>query len=110
MSEDKKIEKLDDAELEEVSGGMTRNLRAAYACINGYYGNGQARIDALTRAGYDPYVVQSLVNDVLKYESVARDVIDGKYGNGDARYAALRAAGYPAERVQNLVNNMIWTN
>ena len=108
MSEEKKIEKLEDADLAEVSGGMTRNLRAAYDCINGVYGNGQDRVNALVRAGYDPYVVQSLVNDLLKYEHVAHDVLNGKYGNGDARMAALRAAGYPAERVQNLVNNMVW--
>ena len=76
------IVKLADEALENVSGGMTRNLKAAYACINGDYGNGEARFAALRKAGFDPNVVQGLVNDLLKYEKVAKDVIDGKYGNG----------------------------
>ena len=37
------IVKLADEALENVSGGMTANLKAAYACINGDYGNGEAR-------------------------------------------------------------------
>ena len=101
------MEKLNDEILENVSGGMTANLKAAYACINGDYGNGEARVIALRRAGYDPQVVQGLVNDLLKYEKVAKDVIDGKYGNGDARKAALTRAGYDYKTIQNLVNNML---
>lgn len=99
--------KLTDETMENVSGGMTANLKAAYACINGDYGNGEARFAALRRAGFDPNVVQGLVNDLLKYEKVAKDVINGKYGNGEARRAALAKAGYPYENVQNLVNNML---
>ena len=101
------IEKLKDEVLEGVSGGMTANLKAAYACINGDYGNGEDRVIALRRAGFDPKVVQSLVNDLLKYEKVAKDVIDGKYGNGDARKIALEKAGYSYETIQRLVNNML---
>ena len=101
------MEKLNDELLEKVSGGMTANLRAAYACIRGDFGNGEARVAALRRAGYDPKVVQGLVNDLLKYEDVAKDVIEGKYGNGDARRAALIRAGYDYEVIQNLVNNML---
>ena len=101
------IEKLNDEVLESVSGGMTANLRAAYACINGDYGNGDARVAALRKAGFDPKVVQGLVNDLLKYEQVAKDVIDGKYGTGEARRAALARAGYDYDTIQNLVNNML---
>ena len=101
------IEKLNDEVLENVSGGMTANLRAAYACIRGDYGNGEARVAALRKAGFDPKVVQGLVNDLLKYEKVAQDVIDGKYGNGDARRVALGRAGYDYDTIQNLVNNML---
>ena len=101
------IEKLNDEVLEKVSGGMTANLRAAYACINGDYGNGEARFEALRRAGFDPKVVQGLVNDLLKYENVAKDVINGKYGNGEARRTALARAGYDYDTIQNLVNNML---
>ena len=102
-----KFEKLTDDALETVSGGMTANLKAAYACINGDYGNGEARVAALRRAGFDPKVVQGLVNDLLKYEKVAKDVVDGKYGNGEARKAALTRAGYDYDTIQNLVNNML---
>ena len=101
------IVKLTDEALEKVSGGMTAELKAAYACINGDYGNGEARFAALRRAGFDPNVVQGLVNDLLKYEKVAKDVIDGKYGNGEVRKRALAAAGYPYDKIQNLVNNML---
>ena len=101
------IIKLADEVMENVSGGMTANLKAAYACINGDYGNGDARVAALRRAGFDPKVVQGLVNDLLKYEQVAKDVIDGKYGNGEARRAALARAGYDYDTIQNLVNNML---
>ena len=51
--------------------------------------------------------MQGLVNDLLKYEKVAKDVIDGKYGNGDARKIALKKAGYDYDTIQNLVNNML---
>ena len=51
--------------------------------------------------------MQSLVNDLLKYEKVAKDVIDGKYGNGEARRIALEKAGYSYNTIQNLVNNML---
>lgn len=101
------IVKLTDDALENISGGMTANMKAAYACIRGDYGNGADRVAALRRAGFDPNVVQGLVNDILKYEDVAKDVIDGKYGNGAARVEALRRAGYPYEVIQNLVNNML---
>ena len=33
--------------------------------INGKYGNDQARINNLRKAGYDPAAVQTLVNHIL---------------------------------------------
>ena len=103
------IEKLADDSLESVSGGVTAELKAAYACINGTYGNGSARVAALRREGLDPAVVQSLVNSIMDgNEKVARDVIAGKYGNDSARVAALRKAGYDPDAVQILVNHMLW--
>ena len=101
------MEKLNDEILEKVSGGMTANLKAAYACINGDYGNGEARVNALRKAGFDPKVVQGLVNDLLKYENVAKDVIAGRYGNNEDRKIALARAGYDYNTIQNLVNNML---
>jgi hypothetical protein len=102
------IEKLNDERLEAIAGGMTAELKAAYACIRGDYGNGSARVTALRKAGFDPEVVQNLVNSILAgNEKVALDVIDGKYGNGEARVIALRKAGYEPEVIQKLVNAML---
>ncbi len=109
MSDEKKVEQLNDEALEAVSGGVTRELKAAYACIRGDYGNGQERVVNLMRAGYDPNTVQALVNAVMMgYDKVALDVINGQYGNGNARIANLRKAGYDPNAVQNLVNHIIW--
>ncbi len=101
------FERLSDESLAEIAGGTTPELRAAYSCIRGDYGNGQERMDNLRRAGYDPQRVQGLVNALLKYEGVARDVIAGKYGNDQARIRNLQAAGYNPYVVQDLVNNMV---
>ena len=109
MSEEKKIESLNDEALSSVAGGVTAELKAAYACIRGEYGNGQDRVLALRRAGYDPNVVQGLVNSLLAgYDKVAIDVMNGKYGNGTQRVLNLQRAGYDANAVQMLVNHIMW--
>ena len=107
MSKEVMQKKIAEGELEKVSGGVTRDLQAAYDCIQGRYGNGQDRINNLRRNGYDPETVQYLVNAVLSYGQVAQDVINGRYGTGQARVDALTRAGYPAFIVQDLVNNML---
>ena len=110
MSEEKKIENLSDETLESVSGGVTAELKAAYACIQGTYGNGQERVLNLMKAGYDPNLVQGMVNSIMAgYDKVALDVINGKYGNGTDRIKALRKAGYDPNAVQTLVNHIIWS-
>ncbi len=110
MSEEKKFESLADDALASVAGGVTAELKAAYACIRGDYGNGQERVIALRRAGFDPNLVQGLVNSLLAgYDKVAIDVMNGKYGNGQARIIALSAAGYDPNEIQNLVNHMLLT-
>lgn len=109
------IEKLNDDKLAGVAGGMSDEMKAAYACIRGDYGNGADRVAALKKAGYDPDVVQSMVNSILAgkdpstvdYEKVAYDVIDGKYGNGHDRVIALKKAGYDPEVIQKLVNKIM---
>ena len=109
MSEEKKIENLSDETLESVSGGVTAELKAAYACIQGTYGNGQERVLNLMKAGYDPNLVQGMVNSIMAgYDKVALDVINGKYGNGTDRIKALRKAGYDPNAVQTLVNHMLF--
>ena len=111
MSEEKAI--LSDSDLESVSGGVTKELSAAYACIRGEYGNGPDRINNLRRAGLDPNAVQGLVNSVMAgYDKTARDIINGKYGNGSDRVANLRKAGYDDAQInaiQNLVNHTLWS-
>lgn len=61
----------------------------AIEVINGQYGNGQARKDALG----DMYeVVQEKVNKILLYndiDEIALNVIKGNYGNGQERYQKL---------------------
>ena len=110
MSDEKKV--LSDSDLESVSGGVTKELTAAYACIRGEYGNGSDRVINLRRAGLDPNVVQGLVNSVMAgHDKVAYDVINGKYGNGSDRVANLRKAGYKDEEIagiQTLVNHTLW--
>ena len=102
------IKKVADVDLDEVTGGYTASLIAAYGCIAGLYGNGQARVNNLLAMGLDPIVVQRLVNSILAgHVAVANDVIAGKYGNGQARIIALTAAGYNADEIQNLVNHMV---
>ena len=41
------IEKLNDDKLAGVAGGMSDEMKAAYACIRGDYGNGADRVAAL---------------------------------------------------------------
>ena len=78
--------------------------------IAGKYGNGQARVDALEKAGYDYDEVQGAVNDYLSGDAkavtaeVVNAVIRGDYGNGSARKTALEKAGYDYEEVQKAVN------
>ena len=59
------IEKLNDDKLASVAGGTAAEIKAAYACIRGDYGNGADRVAALRKAGYDPDVIQKLVNKMM---------------------------------------------
>lgn len=72
--------------------------------INGEYGTGNARREALKAAGYNPDAVQEAVNNIYKYRYVALDVVNGKYGSGEERKKLLTDAGYPYGIVQDLVN------
>ncbi len=102
------MEKLNDEVLGTVAGGMSKELAVAYDVVNGKYGNGAARVNALKAAGYDPNRIQRLVNGLCYgYDRVAQDVINGKYGNGAARTAALTRAGFDAALVQDIVNGLL---
>ncbi|MBQ3276109.1 MAG: hypothetical protein IJH47_03505 [Oscillospiraceae bacterium] len=108
MSDEKTFDKLPDETLENVSGGMSANLEAAYAVNKGQYGGADVCAANLRRAGLNPDAVLGLADALNKYEDVAFAVIRGEYGRGQARTDALTAAGYPADTIQLLVNNMLW--
>lgn len=87
----------------------------AYEVINGDWGNGSARKEALESAGYDYNAVQAEVNrlfsetsdktvDDAEIERLAKAVINGDYGNGQGRINAL---GDKYEAVQQRVNEML---
>ena len=71
--------------------------------IDGRWGNGKARKEALTSAGYDSKRVQEAVNT---YYGLATEVLAGKWGNGSERKDRLTRAGYNYTIVQHLVNMM----
>lgn len=81
--------------------------------INGAWGNGQARRDKLTAAGYSYEDVQKRVNEILypprkSLDEIAREVVQGKWGNGDERFRKLTEAGYDYTQVQRRVNQLFY--
>ena len=85
----------------------------------GKWGNGEARKQALTKAGYDYSAVQAAVNKLAKGESkpapkpvlksnaeIAKEVMAGKWGNGEDRKKRLQAAGYNYAAIQAEVNKL----
>lgn len=91
--------------------------------LQGMWGNGQSRFDALRRAGYDPDIVQNAVNmrvlgttqpitpKASKSPSdVAREVLRGDWGVGSDRAARLTSAGYDYNAVQAEVNSLCGLN
>lgn len=50
------------------SGYTDAEIKAARDCIRGRYGNGMARINNLTRAGFNAARVQTIVNKILRGE------------------------------------------
>ena len=87
----------------------------------GKWGNGKARFDGLTKAGYDAQAVQDEINRRLGIKvdkpapvkpkpvaktdkQLAQEVIDGKHGNGDARKKSL---GDRFSAVQAEVNKIL---
>lgn len=110
---------------EYASGGSTASstptpsksvAEIAQDVIEGVYGNGDDRRNALKALGYDPDEVQAKANEILKGNSatpsksiveVAKDVIAGKYGNGTERRKKLAAKGYDPDAVQAEVNKQL---
>ena len=61
-------EMLLDEELLSVAGGQQTDIQVAYDVIDGKYGNGQDRIKRLRAAGFDPNVIQPIVNHILEQQ------------------------------------------
>ena len=85
----------------------------------GKWGNGDARKQALIKAGYDYAKVQVAVNKLAKGETkpapkpakksnaeIAKEVMNGLWGNGDDRKKRLQAAGYNYSAIQTEVNKL----
>lgn len=99
--------------------GASASLDAvARDVIAGKYGNGNARMSALKRAGHNATAVQNRVNQMLgvsastpkrskSIDQVAREVIRGDYGNGATRKRLVEAAGYNYTSVQARVNQIL---
>jgi hypothetical protein len=87
--------------------------------LKGLWGNGSARKDNLTKAGYDAQAVQAKVNELCgkkttttptpakkTNEQIAAEVLAGKWGNGAERKKRLADAGYNYTTIQRLVNKL----
>lgn len=81
--------------------------------LSGLWGNGTARKDALTVAGYDYEEVQKKVNEIVESQHkekilhAACRTILGEYGTGVARRTAIESLGLSYEEVQKLVNLIV---
>ena len=96
------------------------NEEIAKEVIQGKWGNGVERKEALTKAGYNYDAVQKIVSSIMSgnassnttnkktLEEIAKEVIQGKWGNGAARKEALTKAGYDYDSVQDKVNELLY--
>lgn len=87
----------------------------------GKWGSGEERKKKLRAAGYNPDLIQSLVNkgvgkpgtnaappkQTKTLDTIAREVIQGKWGSGPARVRRLKNAGYSPDKVQQRVNELL---
>ena len=92
------------------------NEQIASEVMAGSWGNNPQRSANLRRAGYDPSVIQGIVNARYNMKSkpvaaqpqvnstVVQRVLAGAYGNGPARRTNLERAGYNYDEVQRAVN------
>lgn len=94
-----------------VPGAATAKVVAEV--IAGKWGNGPARKDKLRKAGWNPSVIQALVNQEINRKGrkgmnhIVAEVIAGEWGNGDERKRRLTDAGYNYADVQTEVNKRV---
>ena len=96
MSDQNTIRPLSDEELASVSGGTTKDYRAAVDLMNGVYGSGADAQKAIGDLGLDYWSVQHMAN-----------ALSQGYGKDAARFKALTKAGYDPILVQRIVNGMV---
>lgn len=89
--------------------GKLSSDQIALEVIRGMWGNGQDRINRLTRSGYNASEIQNIVNRLTgpsrkSNETIATEVIRGSWGNGADRYQRLKKAGYDPDAIQRIVN------
>ena len=109
-------------EKDESANSTTKktNEEIAKEVIQGKWGNGTARKEALTKAGYDYNAVQKIVSSIMSgntttpskktNKEIAKEVIQGKWGKGKARKEALTKAGYDYNAVQKEVKKLLYSN
>lgn len=101
------------------------NAEIAKEVLTGKWGNGTARKNSLTKAGYNYVEIQAEVNKIKNTktvnstakpvvttakksnEQVAKEVVAGKWGNGTARKQRLKDAGYDYAAIQKIVNKLV---
>ena len=99
---------------EETIAPIARSVEeVANEVLSGLWGNGTARKDALTVAGYDYEEVQKKVNEIVESQHkekilhAACRTILGEYGTGVGRRTKIESLGLSYEEVQNLVNMIV---
>lgn len=99
---------------EETIAPIIRSVEeVANEVLSGLWGNGTARKDALTVAGYDYEEVQKKVNEIVESQHkekilhAACRTILGEYGTGVGRRTKIESLGLSYEEVQNLVNMIV---
>ena len=95
---------------------LKSNSQIAAEVWAGQWGTGSDRVARLKNAGYDPVLIQQLVNKGVgkrgvvddpnrkSNSQIADEVWAGKWGNGPDRVQRLTRAGYDAAAVQREVN------
>lgn len=91
------------------------NEEIAREVANGKWGNNPARATNLRNAGYDPNVIQGIVNSFynkttapkISVADLARQVIAGSWGVNPARVENLKRAGHDPVAVQAEVNRQL---
>lgn len=106
------LDKLESSEKPKKS-----NEELAQEVIKGLWGNGGARRQRLTDAGYSYKDVQAIVDKLVEEEKkksakksneeIAKECIRGDWGNGEVRKEKLTVAGYSYDEIQPIVNRLM---